>query len=396
MPRKPAQPTSIEGQGFIYQPTYRDKKTKDLKHSAVWWMEYQTKDKPVRRPTGRRDQAEAFAELLKVVGKRAAGQIKGSAPERVRIGELLDLLIDSYSEKRTLYDLKCRVERHLRPYFGDMKAVDLTTKDLRQFVDLARKGRNPVVMAEPKRGKPAPRKPLADASVNRCLANLHCAFALGMEEEPPLVLRIPVFPWREEDNTRQGILDRKTYEQLRAELPKHAALMLVIGYHIGMRRGEILGLRWDQVDLKAGLIQLEKRQTKGKKERSAPIYGEMRPYLEMALTERSAKYPDCKYVCAEEGKRVFDVKTAWNSAVRRLGLGKVLVHDLRRTAASNMDEAGVSRSDIMEMAGWKTESMFRRYRIGSKKRMVNAGKKAEAFHEAQKLAVQEDEKGKVN
>jgi integrase len=250
---------SIEGHGFIYQPTYRDKKTGKLKHSGIWWMQFETKDRPVRRSTGCRDQGEAFTELLKVAGKKAAGQISGSAPERVRIGDLLDLLISDYAEKRTLYDLKSRVERHLRPMFGNMKAVDLTTKDLKKFVDLARNGRNPIG------GNSRPQRPLSDASINRCLANLHYAFQLGMDEEPPLVLRIPKFPWRQEDNVRQGILDRQTYEKLRAELVPHAALALVIGYHTGMRKGEILSLRWDQIDLREGVIRLEKKQVKNKK-----------------------------------------------------------------------------------------------------------------------------------
>ena len=45
----------------------------------------------------------------------------------------------------------------------------------------------------------------------------------------------------------------------------HQKLILVIGYHLGMRRGEILKLRWDQVDWDANLIRLEKKQTKGKR-----------------------------------------------------------------------------------------------------------------------------------
>jgi integrase len=256
---------TIEGHGFIYQPTYRDKKTGELKHSGIWWMQFETNDRPVRRSTGCRVQSEAFTELLKVAGKRVAGQISGSAPERVRINDLLDLLITDYAEKRTLYGFKSRVERHLRPMFGDMKAVDLTTKDLKKFVDLARNGRNPVAGKAAQNDTSRPQRPLSDASINRYLANLHYALQLGMDEEPPLVLRIPKFPWRQEDNVRQGILDRQTYEKLRAELVPHAALALVIGYHTGMRKGEILSLRWDQIDLREGVIRLEKKQVKNKK-----------------------------------------------------------------------------------------------------------------------------------
>jgi hypothetical protein len=69
---------------------------------------------------------------------------------------------------------------------------------------------------------------------------------------------------------------------LRAELPPHQKLLLVIGYHLGMRSGEILGLRWNQVGWKANLIRLEKRQTKGKQARNAPLYGELQVWFDMA------------------------------------------------------------------------------------------------------------------
>jgi hypothetical protein len=51
-----------------------------------------------------------------------------------------------------------------------------------------------------------------------------------------------------------------------------------------------------------------------------------------------------------------------------------------------MDEAGIPHAEIMEMAGWKTESMFRRYRIGSAKRIAAVGRKMEEYMEAQRAA----------
>jgi integrase len=80
----------------------------------------------------------------------------------------------------------------------------------------------------------------------------------------------------EEDNVREGFLEHDRYIILRDELPDHQRLILVIGYHLGMRRGEILNLRWDQVDWTENLIRLEKRQTKSKKSGIAPLYGELR------------------------------------------------------------------------------------------------------------------------
>ena len=50
-------------------------------------------------------------------------------------------------------------------------------------------------------------------------------------------------------------------------------------------------LRWDQVDWQANLIRLEKRQTKTKQARNAPLYGELRAFLEMAYDNTTAARP---------------------------------------------------------------------------------------------------------
>lgn len=360
MPRKPALQTSIPGFGFIFRPSYRDKTTKELKHSAVWWMEFRTKDKPVRRSTRQTDQAQAFAELLKVAGKRASGHIVTSDPERILVSQLLELVYEDYehSGQRTLADVKARAKKHLEPAFGDLKAIDVTTRMIRDWA------------AKQK-------ATMAPATINRTLAILRRAYHLGYEHEPQYVLRIPKIQMLEVDNVRTGVLEPDVYRALRDELAPHARLALVIGYHTGMRRGEICSIRWDQVDLEAGVIRLEKKQTKGKAARVAPIYGEMRAYLDMAKAERDAKYPQCQHVVAEHGKRIFSFKTAWNAAQERLGLSKVLVHDLRRTALTNMDAAGIPRHIAMSISGHKTESVYRRYLIGSEKAVVEAGKRVQ-------------------
>ena len=203
MPRKAKSQTRIDGFGCIFQPRYRDRKGA-LRISSVWWMEYKAADgNKLRRSTGQTQQTEAFAELMKVAGKRANGHIVDTAPERIRIDQLLDLLIKSYANKHTLYDLTLRVNKYLRPNFGSKKAVELRKSDLEAFADQLQKG---------KKGCDDTwiQRPLSDASVNRCLANLHRAFTIGAEEDPPLVLRIPKFPYRIEDNARMGILGRQS------------------------------------------------------------------------------------------------------------------------------------------------------------------------------------------
>ena len=53
-------------------------------------------------------------------------------------------------------------------------------------------------------------------------------------------------------------------------------------------------------------------------------------------------------------------------------LGGRLIHDLRRTAARDYRRAGLAESDIMELCGWETREMFRRYAIKDERALASA------------------------
>jgi len=72
-------------------------------------------------------------------------------------------------------------------------------------------------------------------------------------------------------------------------------------------------------------------------------------------------------------------RKAWASACKRAGVPGLLFHDLRRSAAMNMDRAGVPRRVIMQITGHKTEAMFLRYRIVNHQDLRDASHRMEEY-----------------
>ena len=119
----------------------------------------------------------------------------------------------------------------------------------------------------------------------------------------------------------------------------------------------------------------------------------------MAHAEWQAS-PECPYIIQYDAKRVFSIKKGMETAFRVSGLvydtGRkrkngspllkpvALFHDLRRTAATMLHEAGFDLATIMDVCGWKSVTMPKRYIQQSVKRTQEIGKAMEAFLEAKK------------
>jgi len=92
----------------------------------------------------------------------------------------------------------------------------------------------------------------------------------------------------------------------------------------------------------------------------------MGPELDMALSKTD---PKCPFLVQHDGQLLFDFEKAWTTACKAAGISGTLFHDLRRTAVTNMIEAGLSENEAMEISGHNTRAVFDRYHIESERRM---------------------------
>jgi integrase len=96
--------------------------------------------------------------------------------------------------------------------------------------------------------------------------------------------------------------------------------------------------------------------------------------IEMGI---AAADPKCPFLIQNEGRPVFDWEKSWKTACRFAGISDALFHDLRRTALTNMIEAGFSEKEAMEISGHKTRAVFDRYHIVSERRLKQLGARLE-------------------
>lgn len=327
----------------------------------IWWIKYYVPgDRTPRRESSKSTSKNDAIRLLNQ--RRSEIDTRQLTATDATVSDLLQLYLqDQKKQKRkSLKQAEGYVRLHLSPAFGKVKAASLTTTMIDRFIEQKRS------------------QQYRDASINRMLEALRRAFKLGLEAVPPLATSSPKIELLEEDNVREGFLEHSDYVRLRDLLPDHQRLILVIGYHLGLRRGEILQLRWDQVDWQHNVIRLERKQTKSKKARIAPLYGELRGWLEMARSKQDA---GCSFIISYDGHAISEVKTAWNTARRKANLPEALIHDLRRTAVRNMVRAGIPDRTAMLISGHRTRSMFDRYNIVDERDIVQAGYRLEQYME---------------
>jgi integrase len=323
--------------------------------------------------------SEAKIKVKKMAGEDAQGQKRLTAPPiEVRVGALLDLVIEDYKEQgqKTIAHVCGQIENGLRPHFGDMLAARVDSEEIDRWIRWrsARRLR-----------KAAGREKLQPASINRELSILRRAFQLGYERKPQLVERIPPIKKLGENNVRKGFLTPEQYRALLAELPSHLRGITCIAYHVANRKGELFNLEWSDVELDGNppVFTLWPGETKNRDGRTLPILaGEMLETLRQLKAERDEKWPKARHVFLNEEGRPLAyhmMRKVWSDACARAGVPDLLFHDLRRSAVRNLRRAGVTQKVAREFSGHKTDAVFDRYNITDFADLRDAATRLERF-----------------
>lgn len=150
-------------------------------------------------------------------------------------------------------------------------------------------------------------------------------------------------------------------ERLLGELPEHLADMARFSLETGLRRANVTGLQWSQVDLARRVAWIHPDQAKARKAITVPLSDTAVAVLRRQLPKkREAEHVAAVFVY--RGKPVHQTSTAaWSKALDRAQIRDFRWHDLRHTWASWHVQRGTPLQVLKELGGWETMEMVQRY-----------------------------------
>lgn len=281
--------------------------------AKVYWIEYYLKGSRRRERIGP-SRTAAEHRLREVLSLRTENRYIRRAKKQ-KFSDLADWYLNQPNIKaRRSHERDEFSVKNLRLFLGSRYADEITPG----LVDAYRTKRQ----GEPSRFK----KPPSIATINREVACLRRILNYSLEEGKIDDISLGKIKLPREHNKRNRVITPEEYHKLLHFCMPHTRIAVQLGYLTGMRVGEILNLKWDQVDLEAGFIRLRKEDTKEKAPRNVPLY----PVL-IDMFQSLTKHFDHDHVLAMDGKPIKSIKRSFKTACTNAGLNNFWFHDLRRT-----------------------------------------------------------------
>jgi integrase len=364
--------------------------------NGIWWLSYYDSGRRIRVTSGTANEKKARKFLNKKTGgilNNIHGDSRSLRYEDIRDAFYAECELNKKDHKSLRIDSKGNLYfesvRRLDKFFANRRIVDIDSALIREFK------------------KKLHKDGCANGTTNRSVAALRRMFTLAAEEG--VIHNLPVFKMMEEAEPRKGTLAHEKYDALREELPEHLRPVLIAGFCMGARLGEILGLKWENINwIQRTLTFVD---TKNGESREIVFSSEIEATLRDQFSRRQQGCPYVFFKIDAKGHahRIGDFRKVWRRICVKLELARwepviangepvyerlryqhskakpkmryvgLIFHDLRRTFITDAEDAGAPRHEVMAISGHKSESTYKRYAISNKKQQRAAMNTIEGF-----------------
>jgi integrase len=316
--------------------------------------------KSIRKAFYGKTRAEVSAKLSDALSAQNKGAL--AIPSRMKLSEWMDTWITDYkafsvkSSTATIYS--SLIENHLKPALGDTLLQGLKSEMIQKaIVGMSEKGLSPNSVK------------VAHAMLRACLEQAMRNGLIFVNPAKGITL-----PRREKVEARAFTIEEQE-KFIKEAKTRSNGLLFIFGIGTGLRIGEILGLRWDDVDLSAeslrvrrtysvsrtiGKVRKWKREFTSPKSISSIRSVPLLPELAKRLRQVKEDSDGGELVFCTKNKTPYDqrnMQRVFHSICKRAGLEGFHIHSLRHTFATRSLERGMELKVAQEILGHSSIKM---------------------------------------
>lgn len=306
--------------------------------SGIWYVRKTYRGNTLFKTTGEsKNKARAKKIAMRIISEWMGKPFRGYIPS-------FDDMADEYlrlkrtKSKATQENAFIMVKKHLCPFFGRYSIDEITEAHWEEYVV---------------------EKQIERAGIALFNHWKHLVGIMGHAFRKGHIARKYEIKNPDKRESPGKVFSQEEIDSLLAASTYDLFLQILMGLQMGMRKGEILGLAWDRVDLEKGLIRLGKEDTKIRRARTFAISEVVWILLKVRSFHKASPF----VFPSRNNKRVASRsnKSAWRTCKRLAGV-KGRFHDLRHTFLSNaLLRDKKNPIDVAIFAGVSLEEMQKTY-----------------------------------
>lgn len=313
------------------------------KAGKVWWVFYSYRGRQYRQSTGTTNKKLAESVHAKIKTQIVEGNFLEKSKDQ---DKTFDQLADRYLEE-VVPTKSLNTQRDDRSYAKILKA---------EFKGLYLDEITPDLISKKKHQW---KSRVGGRTINRRLSFLSAAFTEA----------IKVWGWckfnpvscikREKENKRVKFFPDDEFEKIFEELVDWVKPIVLVAKNTGLRRNNVVHLRWSQVDLREKFIVLNAEEMKNQQSLGIPLNEKSYKVFKGLADKKKSQYIFCK--ANGNPYTPWGVTRAFKKACINADYPDYRFHDLRHDFCSKLVQRGVDLYKVKELAGHKDISSTLRY-----------------------------------